>query len=309
LADRYRARLSRFAAALRDGLGADVWAIGIVSEPVENFLKSRSVITTSWVEIPSGEGYIADPFPWPGRDGIILHERYSTRRGRGTIEALVQDADATYRSVPLQLNITSHLSYPYTYAEPGLVLCLPEMLGERRQQIYKLEPNAPPAVFCTVAEDVAMADPTLFRHGGLYWIAYNDADLGLHENLCLRYAARLEGPWAPHPLNPVKVDIRSSRPGGVPCKVDEILYRPAQDCSRSYGSALVINKVSTCTPALYEEEPVARLVPDPAGRFPDGLHTISVTSQGILFDGKRIAFSGPIMLRRAQQLMRAAFNL
>jgi hypothetical protein len=306
--DRWRARLSRAMAGLRDHLGADVWAICTVDEPIENFLTSRNVTAKSWLKIPTGEGFVADPFPWPGREGVILHERYSTRNGRGTIEALVPEADGDHRSFSLQLGIASHLSYPSTYAEPGLVLCLPEMLWERRQLIYKLEPDTPPIVFCVVAEDVAMADPTLFRHGGLYWLAYNDADLGLHENLCLRYSSRLEGPWAPHPLNPVKMDVRSSRPGGTPFTVSEVLYRPAQDCSRSYGCALVINKVSACTPTQYEEETVARLTPDPAGAYRDGLHTISITSRGILFDGKRIAFNGVITLRRAQQLMRAAMQ-
>jgi hypothetical protein len=153
-----------------------------------------------------------------------------------------------------------------------------------------------------------MADPTLFRHGGLYWIAYNDADLGLHENLCLLYAKRLEGPWRPHQLNPVKMDVRSSRPGGAPFVVDGTLFRPAQDCSRSYGCALVINKVLTCTPEQYHEEPIARLTPDPAGRYPDGFHTLSITSDGILFDAKRIVFNPTIMRQRLKRQLHATWR-
>jgi hypothetical protein len=302
--DRWGARLSRIVAEVRDRLGADVWAICTVGEPIENFLTSRAVAAQSWFEVPPGEGFVADPFPWPGCEGAMLYERYSTRTGRGTIEALVPGETGGHRTVPVQLNIPSHLSYPFTYSEPGVVLCVPEMLGERRQLIYELQPDAPPSVFCLVAEDVAMADPTLFRHGGLYWIAYNDVDLGLHENLCLRYAKNLEGPWTSHPLNPVKMDVRSSRPGGTPFSVGETLYRPAQDCSQSYGCALVINKVINCTPMQYEEEAVARLTPEPGGRYPDGLHTLSVTPLGIFFDGKRIAFSGAITWRRLQLILR-----
>jgi hypothetical protein len=302
--DRWVARLSRAGARLRDRLGADVWAICTVGEPIEDFLTSRVVAAKSWIEIPPGEGFVADPFPWPGREGVVLYERYSTRTGRGTIEAAVSSEGGDHRTFPLELNVGSHLSYPFTYEERGLVLCIPEMLWERRQVIYKLEPDASPAVFCVVANDVAMADPTLFRHGGLYWIAYNDADLGLHENLCLQYATKLEGPWIPHPRNPVKMDVRSSRSGGTPFSVGEILYRPAQDCSESYGCALVINKVITCTPKQYEEEAIARLIPEPDGRYPDGLHTMSVTPLGILFDGKRIAFSGAITWRRLQLVLR-----
>jgi hypothetical protein len=301
-------RLSRARAVVRDHLASDVWAIGMTAEPIENFLSSRTVSASSWFEIPCNEGFVADPFPWPGRAGAILYERYSNKAGRASIEALVPDAGGQPQTVPLQLDVSTHLSYPFTYAEPGLVLCLPEMLWERKQLIYRLEPDAPPAVLAEVAKDVAMADPTLFRHGGLYWIAYNDADLGLHENLCLRYATRLEGPWIPHPLNPVKMDVRSSRPGGAPFTVGGTLFRPAQDCSRSYGCALVINKIVTCTPHEYQEEFVARLTPDPQGRYPDGFHTLSVTPNGILFDGKRIIFNRAIMRQRIQRQLRTTWR-
>jgi hypothetical protein len=266
------------------------------------------VSATSWLETSTDEGFVADPFPWPGRDGAILYERFSNKTGRGTIEALVPVSNGERQVLPLQLNISSHLSYPFTYADQHLVLCLPEMLWERKQLIYRLEPDAPPAVHAFVAEGVAMADPTLFRHGGLYWIAYNDADLGLHENLCLLYAKRLEGPWRPHQLNPVKMDVRSSRPGGAPFVVDGTLFRPAQDCSRSYGCALVINKVLTCTPEQYHEEPIARLTPDPAGRYPDGFHTLSITSDGILFDAKRIVFNPTIMRQRLKRQLHATWR-
>jgi hypothetical protein len=308
-ANRMARRMHRAKAILCDHFASDVWAITRVAEPVENFFQSRTVSATAWLEIPAVEGFVADPFPWPGRPGAILYERFSNETGRGTIEALLPDANGKREVAPLRLNIPSHLSYPSTYADADLVLCLPEMLWERRQVIYRLEPDgAAPVVHAFVAEGVAMADPTLFRRNGLYWIAYNDADLGLHENLCLLYAERLEGPWLPHPHNPVKMDVRSSRPGGTPFVVDGALFRPAQDCSHSYGCALVINKVVTCTPDRYQEEPVARLTPDPAGGYPDGLHTLSITSDGILFDGKRIVFNQAIMRQRLQRQLRTTWR-
>ena len=91
--------------------------------------------------------------------------------------------------------------------------------GKIGRVLYILEPDGSVREHAIVAEDVAMADPTLFRYAGRYWIAYNDASLGLHENLCLRFADRLEGPWTAHPLNPVKIDVRCSRPGGTPFRV------------------------------------------------------------------------------------------
>jgi hypothetical protein len=297
-------RMASLRARLRDHVASEIWAIGRVVEPIEEFLRTRTVEPDSWVEIPAREGFIADPFPWPGREDMVLYERYSHHTGRGSIEAMVPPHTETSQIQKLDLNVHTHLSYPSTYSTDEHVICLPEMAAERRQMMYTLHPDRPPRELCLVAEHVAMADPTLFVHEGLYWIAYNDADIGLHENLCLKFATRLEGPWISHPLNPVKVDVRSSRPAGSPFRVRGSLFRPAQDCSRSYGCALTMNRIIACTPACYAEEMVATLLPNPNGRFPDGLHTFSVAPNAILVDGKRFILDWNILLQRLGKRLR-----
>jgi hypothetical protein len=297
-------RMASLRARLRDHVASEIWAIGRVVEPIDEFLRTRTVEPDSWIEIPPREGFIADPFPWPGRDDVLLYERFSHHTGRGSIEAMAHAHIASNPIQRLDLNIRTHLSYPFTYSTDEQVVCLPEMAAERRQVMYVLHPDGPPRELCLVADNVAMADPTLFEYGGLYWIAYNDADLGLHENLCLRYAARLDGPWTPHPLNPVKVDIRSSRPAGTPFRVRGSLFRPAQDCSASYGCALTMNRVIACTPTCYDEETIATLLPNPNGRFPSGLHTFSVAPNGILVDGKRFVLDWNILFQRLAKRLR-----
>jgi hypothetical protein len=302
-----RSRAASLRARLRDHVSSEIWAIGWVAEPVEEFVATRTVEPEVWIEVPARHGFIADPFPWPGRENIFLYEHFCHRTGLGSIEAMARSGNATKAIEQLDLNVRTHLSYPFTYQSDGFVVCLPEMAAERRQVMYVLDRERAPHALCTVAENVSMADPTLFHWEGLYWIAYNDGDLGLHENLCLMFASRLEGPWTAHPLNPVKVDVRSSRPAGAPLEVGGILYRPAQDCSDSYGCALAMNRVIACTPSQYEEEHVATLLANPNGRFPDGLHTFSVTPGGILIDGKRTIVDWNILWQRlARRLHRAA---
>ncbi|MGO4780832.1 hypothetical protein AB4084_35670, partial [Lysobacter sp. 2RAB21] len=91
----------------------------------------------------------------------------------------------------------------------------------------------------------------------------------------MSYSRELHGPWKPHLRNPVKVDHRSSRPAGTPFVHEGVLYRPAQDCGSGYGQAVVINRVLLCTPQRYREEAVRHCRPDPGGRNPHGLHTVS----------------------------------
>lgn len=299
-----RSRIASARARLRDRVSSDIWAIGRVAEPVEEFVRTRTVEPEAWIEVPARKGFIADPFPWPGREDVVLYEHFSHHTGLGSIEAMVPAGSTMNGIEKLDFNVHTHLSYPFTYRSDGRVICLLEMAAERRQPMYVLNQGEAPRELCTVAENVAMADPTMFHWGELLWIAYNDTDLGMHENLCLLFASRLEGPWLPHKLNPVKIDVRSSRPAGTVFRVGGNLIRPAQDCSDSYGCALTMNRIIECTPESYAEEPIATLLPNPNGRFPDGLHTFSVTSNGVLIDGKRTIVDWNILWQRLSRRLR-----
>jgi hypothetical protein len=219
----------------------------------------------------------------------------------GILQALTFADGHVIRTEDVPLGANCHLSYPFTWAENGRVLCLPEMAGSRRQMMYELVTGGVPRPLCVIAEDTAMADATLFQHGGLYWIAYTDTEIGLHDNLCLLWSDRLEGPWTSHRSNPVKIDVRSSRCGGGLFRVRDWLVRPAQDCSRTYGGSLVLNRVVECTRDSYSEEPVATLLPDQTGRYRHGLHTLSFGADTILIDGKRWVVDPAIILQRIRR--------
>jgi hypothetical protein len=88
--------------------------------------------------VPARDGFIADPFPWPGRDNVVLYERYRHGTGLGSIEAMVHGDSAMQQIEPLDLNVRTHLSYPCTFQTDGRVVCLPEMAAERRQVMYVL---------------------------------------------------------------------------------------------------------------------------------------------------------------------------
>ena len=281
------ARLASGLAWLRARIGGELYGVALLDRPPAEFLLDQQCPAAQWVQIPPSRGFIADPFFWPGQPGVLLCETYLHRTGLGELTALSVDAGRIVGAEPLPLGVGGHLSYPSTWAEGERVLCLPEMAASRRQVLYELKPGVAPEPVCVIAENIGMADPTLMKVDGLYWIAYTDTDIGTYDNLCLLHAPRLDGPWSPHPGNPVKIDARSSRPGGTPFRVGAELYRPAQDCSREYGGALTINRVVSCTPDAYREEPVAMLRPDPDGAFPDGLHTLSFGNGLAVIDGKR----------------------
>ena len=86
-------------------------------------------------------------------------------------------------------------------------------------------------------------DPTIVEWAGRWWMFGTRRDRDPNAELWLWHAPSPLGPWTVHAANPVKIDVRSSRPAGTPFVLDGVLYRPAQDCSRGYGGAVVVNRV------------------------------------------------------------------
>jgi hypothetical protein len=116
--------------------------------------------------------------------------------------------------------------------------------------------------------------------------------------LLIYHADHFEGPWIPHLANPVKVDIRSARPGGTPFHVGESLYRPAQDCSESYGCRLALNRITTLTPTSFAEETVRVLRPHPSWPCRDGFHTLSGEGDWTILDAKRMTLLADLAIGR-----------
>ena len=182
-----------------------------------------------------------------------------------------------------------HLSYPYLFEHAGDVLCVPETYQAAEVGLYRADDF--PARWSKVATLIAgvpALDATVFRHGDRWWLACSMQGATERSHLHLYHAADLLGPWTPHVGNPVKVDIRSGRPGGTPFVHGGSLYRPAQDASTTYGGRVVINRVRALTPAEFDEEPVAVVEPLRDSPYPDGLHTLSALGDITLIDAKRV---------------------
>jgi hypothetical protein len=192
-----------------------------------------------------------------------------------------------------------HLSYPCLVEVDGRLLCIPETHEAREVALYEVEhfPDRWKQLAILVADTPAL-DATPFRHGDLWWLAASmPAPKGANCELHLWYAEAITGPWHAHPGNPVKVDVRSSRPGGTPFMHGGVLYRPAQDCSTTYGARTVINRILTLTPTAFCEDFAIAVDPDPHGPYPDGLHTVCAAGEVTLIDVKRSRFV-PAQFRR-----------
>lgn len=305
---------NRFRERFRDYFRHEEWAVGILDRPVGELAADGGVPedgrlgSVRWIRAGARERYLADPFGIPGPEGlVILAEEFDYRERRGWIRALEVDGGTGSRDRGRVLPLPVHASYPYLFRHGGEIYCVPETVEAREVALFRArhfpyhwEKEA------VLLEDFAAADPTVFRFRGRWWLLAADNDGETSTHLHAWHAAELAGTWRPHPLNPLKSDAGSARPAGTPFLVDGELYRPAQDCSRTYGGAVVIHRVLRLSPTEFREEPVRVLRPDPEGPFPAGLHTLADAGEVTLIDGKRDVLVPSAFLRSLRQTLRLA---
>jgi hypothetical protein len=288
-----RRRLIRAArAAFRSLFRHEQWNVGIVNQPIAAFLQSRPA-AVRWLPSTKRSEFRADPFGLLRNGRLIVfceHFRYGVNLG--FIVALDPEAAGAAQRVEIGPRPAVHLSYPYLLRAQNQLLCMPESSEASEVAWYEVERFPDRWVKrATVLTGVTIVDATVFSHDNYWWLAGSEvAPKGANCELHLWYAQSVSGPWHAHPGNPVKIDVRSSRPAGTPFLLDGILYRPAQDCSKTYGGQVIINRIFTLTPTAFREEAVATVAPDAAGPYPDGLHTISQVGDLTLIDGKRRVF-------------------
>jgi hypothetical protein len=248
---------------------------------------------TPWqVETPPADRYWADPFVFQ-RDGVthVFFEqvRYADERGELVVARLEEGGELSAPEPVLRA--AHHLSYPYVFRDGAETFMIPESSEARRVELWAATDF--PTGWTPVGvllEGVVAVDASVLCHDGLYWMWVNEGFEGgrLDDETFLYFSDRLDTGWTPHPRNPVVSDARRARPAGRPFLHDDLMIRPAQDCSGRYGSRVVFNAVELLTPDDYREKPVGALGPDWAPGRNLGAHSYTFDGSWEATDCKRM---------------------
>ena len=248
---------------------------------------------------------LADPACYALPDGtrVVLAEYMNHWVSRGEIWKAVVPAGIELHEAELRpwMRSTVHMSYPFPVHDDDGRLCLMAESWEASALHMWRQIDVELALVGPILNR-PVVDATLWRENEDWWLFCTMQDDGPNECLHLYYSTRLVGPWTPHPGNPVKIDRGSARPAGPLFRVDGKLIRPAQDCSRTYGGAVVLNEITQLDQLGFSEEPVRRL--EPVGEYPDGLHTLCPAGDVTIIDGKRWAFQTLDVPRKLVAAMR-----
>ncbi|MEI7499923.1 MAG: hypothetical protein WCK84_05685 [Bacteroidota bacterium] len=273
-------------------VAAEVWNVGLIQKPIHEVALGPEILKKSditWLRQFARTKYLADPSGFIENGKLhILVEDYSYRRQKANISEIIWDINRDSFSVPIRIiEGDKHLSYPYIVRHQQMVYCVPESFRSSNITLYYR--NFSEEAFIEdhlLLDKVEAVDPTLFFHDGYWWLFFTIKKYST-THLYIYYSNELKGRYEPHRRNPVKIDIRSARPAGTPFIYEGILYRPAQDCSVTYGGRVVINKVLRLTTDEFVEQTIRVIDSVPGSPFDKGLHTMSQVGNYTLIDGKR----------------------
>ena len=268
------------------------WRIGIITTGVNHPIYPDGLQhhEIQWITHPDRAQYYADPFVvrHHGKT-IILAEHFDYSPGKGNLVRLIPEEG--FRAVQVSAPDSFHRSFPFLLPFQDKVYCIPECYASRQLTLFTFDPEQnrlhEPQILLS---DFEAIDPILFENEGLWWLMCSQKRMpGVQ--LFAWYAEKPQGPFRPHPLNPLITDPRSARNAGAPFLHNGQLIRPAQDVAGAYGKAVVFKRVDVLSTSDYRETVVGRLEPENSWEFHHGLHTFNSNNKITLIDAKTYRFS------------------
>jgi hypothetical protein len=278
----------------------DIWNVGFVEHSAEDMLRQARLRDVAWLPSPRSYRFIADPFPLSGLSGtsLLVEDFEYVKSCKGIISRVCIHSDSGQARICPVINARWHLSYPCVFQANGKVYCIPESYEAGGCDLYGLDDRNEFVLVRRLLHDIAVVDPTVFWYAGRWWLFCTILGSGDNNKLYAYHATEPESEWRPHALNPLKCDVTSARPAGVPFVADGALYRPAQNCSVTYGGAVTLNHVVELSPERFEEVTVHQIEPEQPGPYPDGFHTLNALGKRCVVDGKARVFDPTWIFRR-----------
>ena len=285
MAPRLTRLASKYLRSKFDGVrGHDQWALAYrfrsgQCDPNNTFYRFKNLV-------PPKDRFWADPCAIKNGDNYyVFIEEYLNETGKGHVAVIQLDREKGIVSGPTTvLEREYHLSYPFVFEWNNSYYMVPESAGNKTVELYRC--TSFPFKWeleKTLLTGVRATDATLAEIDGRWWMFVSIAEHSIPDELYIFSAETPLGPWEPHPRNPVKSDVRGSRPAGKLFSVNGDLYRPAQNSSGRYGYGMSINRIIKIDLDGYREEEVSAVLPNWHQDL-IGTHTLSIADDLTVID-------------------------
>jgi len=221
----------------------------------------------------------ADPFVIYKDNRYYIYVEEMKYNDKGHISLIVMDEQGHCEKPVRILEKPYHLSYPFIFSWQGNHYMIPESGANRTVDVYRLEHFPAKWTFhATLLSKIKAADTTLYFYQNRWWLFTNiQQNMGTANwvELFLFYAdSPFSDNWISHPQNPIVSDVRRARPAGSIYEQHGKLFRPAQDCSKTYGYGIRVHQILTMNEQEYHEVEVRYIEPDWDSSI-KGIHTIN----------------------------------
>ncbi len=274
------------------------WNIGIAKADIRRIITTKTFDAEPvWLTIDDQDTSIADPFILEdGRGNLLLaYEDFSmTDPCRyGILRLKTLNANLEPLDDKVLLDVKKHLSYPAFFSDNNTLYIIPESRHCNEVAGYEFDPTQKNILNKKIIfGNIPLLDPTLLKYNNKYWLfaTYGDRKHE-HSKLYIYFADTLNGPYTPHPKNPVRQGLKGTRPAGNFICIDNHIYRPAQNCEGYYGKSLVINKINKLSETEFEETQHMEITAPPRAKYNAGIHTLSISGNFIAIDGIWLKFA------------------
>lgn len=255
------------------------WNIGFIEESIENYIHGDLTPHIHWLQHTYKDRWFADPFILSVDNQYIrvLVEEFYYPIGRGRIAQLkIRKKDYYLVENKTLIEESTHLSFPFIIRTDNTVFIMPENGASGQLKWYRYNTDTEDCIYektithgnyadAVLLQDThTIAATTLPNPNGnelnFYSLQHGDA-IQSHKVTFEKAIARNAGDW---------FTIKGKT------------YRPAQDCSKRYGEAMVIQEVENLEHLKFKD--IRRIEPT-SKRYNLGIHTLNSYGDLIVVDG------------------------
>jgi len=250
------------------------WTIGIAEFEPTVILDPKSKLKIHWVKHKCKDSWFADPFILKETEGsihILVEEFfYSNNKGRISLLVVNRNKWVLEQIIPV-IELDTHLSFPAYYRKGGKVYIYPESTKSGKLTLYEYDEKEGYAVAVKVICNRPLADAIIYDLDGNKVVLATTSP-GDNGKVLDIYPYQDNPNVDPERRCYFKTNV--ARNAGLPFMVGNRVIRPAQDCTRSYGSCVVLQEMIVDNGKIEFNE--IKRIYSPLFNYHEAFHTFNV---------------------------------